>query len=52
MTTTWALLQVEILTALRQLGEQLSLAELQFLEKHEVSNAFRNVEFVEVEDED
>lgn len=46
-------LQVEILTALRQLGEQLSLSELQFLEKHsEASDAFRNVEFVEVKDED
>lgn len=39
--------------ALRQLGEQLSSTELQFLEKHnDVSNAFRSVDFVEVKDED
>lgn len=45
-------LQAEILTALRQLGEQLTANELQFLEKHnDISNAFQNVEFVEVKDE-
>lgn len=44
--------QAEILTALRQLGEQLSATELQFLEKHNnISDAFRSVEFVEVKDE-
>jgi hypothetical protein len=37
---------------LRQLGEQLSREELQFLESHNsVANAFKNVEFVEVTDE-
>ncbi|KAF2880181.1 hypothetical protein ILUMI_25982 [Ignelater luminosus] len=44
--------KAEILTALRQLGEQLTANELQFLEKHnDISNAFQNVEFVEVKDE-
>ncbi|EFA03820.1 protein LZIC [Tribolium castaneum] len=44
--------KAEILTALRQLGEQLSMEELQFLEKHNnIANAFQNVEFVEVTDE-
>jgi hypothetical protein len=44
--------KAEILTALRQLGEQLSREELQFLESHNsVANAFKNVEFVEVTDE-
>lgn len=41
--------KAEILTALRQLGEQLTTDELQFLEKHNnISNSFKNVEFVEV----
>lgn len=43
--------KAEILVALRQLGEQLTTDELQFLERHNnVSNAFKNVEFVEVND--
>ncbi|KAF5303055.1 hypothetical protein FQR65_LT08384 [Abscondita terminalis] len=43
--------KAEVLTALRQLGEQLTTNELQFLEKHnDISNAFKNVEFVEVKD--
>ncbi|KAJ8939186.1 hypothetical protein NQ318_017083 [Aromia moschata] len=43
--------KAEILTALRQLKEQLTREELQFLEKHnDISNAFKNVEFVEVND--
>ncbi|KAF5287744.1 hypothetical protein FQA39_LY15764 [Lamprigera yunnana] len=40
----------EILTALRQLGEQLAKEELQFLEKCNLFNAFKNVEFVEIQD--
>lgn len=41
--------QAEILTALRQLNEQLSTEELQFLENHnDVSNAFKNIEFESV----
>ncbi|XP_017771084.1 PREDICTED: protein LZIC-like [Nicrophorus vespilloides] len=41
----------EILIALRQLGEQLSTEELQFLEKHnDISTAFKNVEFIEVKE--
>lgn len=44
--------QAEILIALRQLGEQLTPAELQYLEKHNhISKQFKDVEFVEVEDE-
>lgn len=44
--------KAEILTALRQLGEQLSREELQFLEQHNsIANAFKNVEFIEVTDE-
>lgn len=44
--------KAEILLALRQLGEQLTAVELQFLEKHNhVSNAFKNMEFVEVNDD-
>ncbi|RZB38770.1 LZIC [Asbolus verrucosus] len=44
--------KAEILTALRQLGEQLSIDELKFLEKHnDVSNAFKDIELVEVNDE-
>ncbi|KAJ3654667.1 hypothetical protein Zmor_013841 [Zophobas morio] len=44
--------KAEILTALRQLGEQLSREELQFLESHNnIANAFKNVEFEEVTDE-
>ncbi|XP_018568902.1 protein LZIC-like [Anoplophora glabripennis] len=44
--------KAEILTALRQLNQQLSREELQFLEKHnDISKAFKNVEFVEVKDE-
>ena len=43
--------KAEILTALRHLGEQLTTDELQFLESHnDISNAFKNVEFVEVID--
>lgn len=43
--------KAEILTALRQLGEQLTAEDLQFLEKHnDISNAFKNIEFVEVQD--
>lgn len=43
--------KAEILTALRQLGEQLTTDELQFLEKHnDISNAFKSVEFVELKD--
>lgn len=45
--------KAEILTALRQLGEQLTPIELQFLEKHnDISNAFKNVEFVEVKQDE
>lgn len=45
-------LKAEILTALRQLNEQLTREELQFLEKHnDISNTFKNVEFIEVEDQ-
>ncbi|XP_019864937.1 protein LZIC-like [Aethina tumida] len=41
--------KAEILTALRQLNEQLSTEELQFLENHnDVSNAFKNIEFESV----
>lgn len=44
--------KAEILMALRQLGEQLTAQELQFLERHnDISKAFQNVEFVEVTDE-
>lgn len=44
--------KAEILTALRQLGEQLAANELQFLESYnDVSNAFKNVEFVEIKNE-
>ncbi|KAJ8965701.1 hypothetical protein NQ314_003951 [Rhamnusium bicolor] len=44
--------KAEILTALRQLNEQLTREELQFLEKHnDISNAFKNVEFVAVKDD-
>lgn len=44
---------MEILTALRQLGEQLSQVELQFLEQNrETLQAFNNIEFVQVKDED
>ncbi|CAH0558221.1 unnamed protein product [Brassicogethes aeneus] len=43
--------RAEILTALRQLNEQLSTEELQFLEKHnDVSNTFKNIEFEVVKD--
>ncbi|XP_022920535.2 protein LZIC-like [Onthophagus taurus] len=42
--------KAEILTALKQLGEQLSPGELQFLEKYsEIMNALKDIEFVEVE---
>jgi len=41
--------KAEILTALRQLGEQLSSVELQLLQKHnDLSNVFKNMDFVEV----
>ncbi|CAH1183098.1 unnamed protein product [Phaedon cochleariae] len=44
--------KAEILTALRQLKEQLTTEELKFLEKHnDISNAFKNVDFVEVNDD-
>ncbi|KAG5882339.1 hypothetical protein JTB14_037624 [Gonioctena quinquepunctata] len=44
--------KAEILTALRQLDEQLTTEELKFLEHHnDISNAFRNVAFIEVKDE-
>lgn len=40
------------MVALRQLGEQLSAAELQFLERHnDISSIFKNVEFVEVKED-
>nr|XP_022920535.1 protein LZIC-like [Onthophagus taurus] len=42
--------KAEMLTALKQLGEQLSPGELQFLEKYsEIMNALKDIEFVEVE---
>ncbi|GLV37840.1 hypothetical protein CBL_06458 [Carabus blaptoides fortunei] len=45
--------KMEILTALRQLGEQLSQAELQFLEQNrETLQGFNNIEFVLVKDDD
>ncbi|XP_018318886.1 protein LZIC-like [Agrilus planipennis] len=44
--------KAEILIALRQLGEQLSSADLQFLEKHNISNTFKNVELERIEMED
>lgn len=48
----YILFQAEILTALRQLGEQLTVEDLQFLEKHNnIANAFKNIEFIEVEDQ-
>nr|XP_023015479.1 protein LZIC-like [Leptinotarsa decemlineata] len=44
--------KAEILMALRQLGEQLTTEELKFLESHnDISNAFKNVAFVEVDDD-
>lgn len=49
----FSFLQMEILTALRQLGEQLSQVELQFLEQNrETLQAFNNIEFVQVKDDD
>ncbi|XP_030751130.1 protein LZIC-like [Sitophilus oryzae] len=43
--------KVEILTALRQLNEQLSSEELQFLQKHMGNtNEFKNIEFLELKD--
>lgn len=43
---------MEILIALRQLGEQLSPSELQFIEKNRTNNeAFKNIEFVQVTEE-
>lgn len=44
---------MEILTALRQLGEQLTPVELQFLEKNQENfQAFKNIEFVQVKEDD
>lgn len=44
--------KMEILIALRQLGEQLSPSELQFIEKNRANNeAFKNIEFVQVTEE-
>ncbi|KAK9739792.1 Beta-catenin-interacting protein ICAT [Popillia japonica] len=43
--------KAEILIALRQLGEQLTTSDLQFLEKHnDISNAFKDIEFEAVKD--